>query len=95
MEQNVIVNLAPSEMLKVIEENAALKAALQKATAAFLYANGARDESLPEWDVLPEESYLVRESVLDACNGGFRSGRATYMAQAADTAEWLRYWKVA
>jgi hypothetical protein len=82
--ENNVVDLAESEIMGIIEENAMLKSALQKATAAFLYANGARDESLPDWDSLPEGSYAIE--------GGIRSGRSTYMAQAAETANWLKYW---
>ena len=94
MKLDAIVDLAPSEMLRIIEENAALKSALQKATAAFLYANATRDESLLDWDSLPEEGCHVPESAPGACDGGMRSGRATYLAQAADTSNWLKYWEV-
>lgn len=90
-----IVDLTPDEMATIIEERDALKSALQKATAAFLYANGAQDDSLPRWDTLPDEAYHIPESAPSACDGGFRSGRATYIAQAADTTEWLKYWQVA
>lgn len=82
-----LVDLAPGETAALIEENAMLRSALQKATAAFLYANGVRDEVLPGWDSLPDESYAVE--------GGIRSGRATYLAQAADVDDWMKYWEVA
>ena len=84
--ENIVVDMSQTEMMKVIEENAALKAALQKATAAFLYANGSQDDACPRWDSLPDEAYHV--------SGGVRSGRATYMAQAADVNDWMKYWVV-
>lgn len=90
-----IIDLTPDEMASIIAERDALKVALHKATAAFLYANGAQDDSLPQWDTLPDEAYHVPESAPGACDGGMRSGRATYMAQAADIDNWLQYWKVA
>lgn len=80
-----IVDLTPDEIVGIIEERNRLKAALQKATAAFLYANGIQCDDLPHWDTLPEESYAVE--------GGIRSGRATYLAQATDDG-WLEYWGV-
>ena len=78
-----VIDLTPDEMASIIEERDALKAALQKATAAFLYANGAQDDTLPRWDALPNEAY----------DG--RSGRVTYLAQANDIKNWLKYWGVA
>jgi hypothetical protein len=93
MEENTIVDLTPSEMLKIIEENTALKAALRKATAAYLYVCGG--ENVPEWDTLPDEAYPVPESSPGAGDGGWKSGRATYIAQSQDIKKWIEYWKVA
>jgi hypothetical protein len=95
MEENAIVDLAPGEMMKIIEENKAMKAALQKATAAYLYLSGAHDEGQsPGWDTLPDGAYSAPESSPGACDGGYLSGRATYLAQAADTNKWIKYWEM-
>lgn len=90
-----IIDLTPDEMASIIEERAALKAALQKATAAFLYADAVREDGSFGWSELPDEAFSVPESSPGACDGGLCSGRATYLAQASDVEDWMKYWEVA
>lgn len=86
--KTAIVDLTPDEIVRIIEENRRLKAAIQEATAAFLYLNGISDD---DWNALPAECYTVPESAPGACDGGIASGQSTYRNQANDP-KWVAYW---
>jgi len=84
----MIVDLTPKEIYEIIQERNRLKAALQEATAAFLYLSM---QTKKDWNTLPEDNYSVPESIPGVCDGGILSGQSTYRHMAQED-HWVAYW---